>query len=641
VKKFPVTRREFFGFAAAGAAFATIGDVSAETLPPLSVRGSYFGPMRDRLQAAGAKPDKFGNLRGLVACRYRTDPERIARVLPPHLEPDDDPVVLLDWFMILSHPEAFIAFVPGWTYGEADLFVSCKFEGHSCMLPLALILEQDFGRYAGREGQSLRKKEGQVNIDVTGRTVRAWTSRKGELVSAIETEFTDEPSHPLYWMREVGWGWMRADYRLHPDWRQGPIEEDEVAIWRHFGYDAGYPTGMPEERFLERVPRACDVSKTRIVLGDDPLTPFGEFPVREILGVSFGTGGGEGADTREPMAVPRGPDKEMVPTRSNSGRHQVGSVPAEEYARWAFVGKGYDRPVSNNRVWIPEGWPEKASAVTLTDGEVERWRSRSSLDLDPADIADIQLAIDPAKHAATLPPPCRPGDEPIIRILAIRAEASDLTTRPFTELWLLSRCLLEGAPGWYALSHIISWDGDMLFGRETYGYPTKVGEPQMTVDPLQVSLLGRRFMRDFFHATIALPLDDPQPHEADLTVIGLRPSPKDVEPKVRYVTQPWRIEIADSRRARPEEVHLAFPTDPGPANIGTNEPWFDFADGTVVSAATGRGVVRRLPGAVSPASVADLDLSWFRERMDGMTGRAPQSGTYLVGTTTTDDASAS
>jgi hypothetical protein len=39
--------------------------------------------------------------------------------------------------------------------------------------------------------------------------------------------------------------------------------------------------------------------------------------------------------------------------------------------------------------------------------------------------------------------------------------------------------------------------------------------------------------------------------------------------------------------------------------------------------------------------VADLDLSWFRERMDGMTGRAPQSGTYLVGTTTTDDASAS
>jgi len=624
------SRREFFGMGAAGAAFAALGEVSAEELPSVRVRGSYFGPMRDRWLAAGAKPDQFGNLRGLVACRYRTDPERIARVLPPHLEPDDDPVVLVDWFMVLSHPEAFVAFVPGWTYGEADLFVSCRFEGQRCMLPLALILEQDFGRYAGREGQSLRKKDGQVNIDVTGRTVRAWTTRKGRLAGAIETELTDEPSHPLYWMREVGWGWMRADYRLHPDWRQGPIEGEEVAVWRHFGYDQGYPTGMPAEETWDRIPRACDASKTKLLLGDDPLTPFGEFPVREILGVSFGTGG-DGADTREPIAVPRGPNQEMVSTRGNSGRHQVGTVPAEDYERWAFVGKGYDRPVSKNVVWVPNGWPEKTSAMMLTDGEVKRWRSRSSLDLDPADIADIHLQIDAARHSATLPPPCQPGDDPTIRILAIRAETSDFTARPFTELWLLSRCLLEGAPGWYALAHIISWEGDMLFGRETYGWPTKVGEPQMTVDPLQVSLLGHRFMRDFLHATIPLPLEEPREYSSDLTVIGLRPSPKRVEPRVRYVTQPWTIAIGAARAARPEEVHLAFPEEPGPANIGRNEPWFDFAGGTVSSAVVGRGAVHRFPGAVSPASVADLDLGWVRERMDGMTGKAPQAGTYLVG----------
>ncbi len=495
MKKHHVSRREFFGFAAAGAAFTAMGDAFAEPLPPLAVRGAYYGPMRERLQAAGAKPDRQGMLRGLVSCRYHTDPERIARVLPPHLEPDDEPVVMLDWFMILSQPEAFVAFVPGWTYGEADLFVSCRFEGHPCMLPLALILEQDFGRYAGREGQSLRKKDGQVSIDVVGRTVRAWTTRKGKLVSAIETELTEEPSHPLFWMREVGWGWMRADYRLHPDWRQGPIEGDEVAIWRHFGYDEGYPTGMPEERFLDRTPRACDPAKTKIVLGEDPLTPFAEFPVREILGISFGTGGGEGADTREPMAVPRGPDKKLVPTGKNAGRHVVATVSAAEYARWAFVGKGYDRPVTKNRVWVPEGWPERTSAVTLTEAEIVRWRSRESLDLDPAYLVDIELEVSPAKHAATLPPPCEPGDAPRIRILAIRAEASDLTTRPFTELWLLSRCLLEGAPGWYALSHITSWEGDMLFGRETYGYPTKVGDPEVVVDPLHVSLLGRRFHR--------------------------------------------------------------------------------------------------------------------------------------------------
>jgi acetoacetate decarboxylase len=631
VKKFPVSRREFFGFAAAGAAFAALGDASAEKLPPLEVRGSYFGPMRDRYLAAGAKADKFGNLHGLVACRYRTDPERIARVLPPHLEPDDDPVVLLDWFMILSHPEVFVAFVPGWTYGEADLFVSCKFQGHPCMLPIALILEQDFGRYAGREGRSHRKKDGQVNIDVTGRTVRAWTTRKGKLVSAIETELTDEPSHPLYWMREVGWGWMRADYRLHPDWRKGPIEGNEVAIWRHLGYDQGYPTGMPEEKNWDRIPKVCDPSKTKILLGEDPLTPFGEFPVREIIGVSFGTGGGEGADTREPMAVPRGPDKEMVLTRENSGRHQVATVPTTEYAPWAFVGKGYDRPVSKNMVWVPEGWPERTSAAMLTSEEVERWRSRQSLDLEPAFITDIHLEIDGAKHAATLPPPCQPGDDPVIRILAVRAEASDLTTRPFTELWLLSRCLLEGASGWYALSHIISWEGDMLFGRETYGWPTKVGEPQMTVDPLQVSILGHRFMRDFFHATIPLPLDDPRPSSSDLTVIGLRPSPKDVEPKVRYITQPWAVIIGAARSARPEEVHLAFPEEPGPANIGKNDPWFEFKGAKVVSVKVGAGKIRRFPGTIQMAFDVDANLAFLYDRMDGFTGRTPQKSSLLAG----------
>ena len=163
----------------------------------------------------------------------------------------------------------------------------------------------------------------------------------------------------------------------------------------------------------------------------------------------------------------------------------------------------------------------------------------------------------------------------------------------------------------------------------------------MTVDPLQVSLLGHRFMRDFLHATIPLPLDDPRPYSLELTVIGLRPSPKGVEPRVRYLTQPWTITVGAARSARPEEVHLAFPEEPGPANIGKNEPWFDFAGGTVSSAIVGRGAVRRFPGAVSPASVAGLDLSWVRERMDGMTGKAPQAGTYLVGRTQPDGADAS
>ena len=341
MKKYPFNRREFFGFAAAGAAFAAMGDASAEELPPIGVRGSYFEPMRDRYLAAGAKADKFGNLRGLVACRYRTDPERIARVLPPHLEPDDDPVVMLDWFMILSHPEVFVAFVPGWTYGEADLFVSCKFEGHRCMLPLALILEQDFGRYAGREGQSLRKKDGQVNIDVTGSTVRAWTTRKGKLVSAIETEFTDEPATPAVLDARGGLG---LDARRLPPppglaagSHRGGRGRDLAPLRLRPGLPDGFArrgaTGTASATGVRRVRRPRSSS------GDDPLTPFGEFPVREILGVSFGIGGGEGSDTREPAGVPRGPTTRWC-RRGQLRALKVATCPGEDYERWAIRRQG-------------------------------------------------------------------------------------------------------------------------------------------------------------------------------------------------------------------------------------------------------------------------------------------------------------
>ena len=129
---------------------ALSGAGSAEQLPPEAVRDSYFGPLRERLLAYGAKPNEEGALWAKAVCRYRTDAERIRRMLPPHLEPD-------------------------------------------------------FGRYAGRAGQMLRKKDGLVNIDISGNKLRAWTTRKGRLLSAMETEVADEPAHPMYWMREVGW----------------------------------------------------------------------------------------------------------------------------------------------------------------------------------------------------------------------------------------------------------------------------------------------------------------------------------------------------------------------------------------------------------------------------------------------------
>jgi hypothetical protein len=213
----------------------------------------------------------------------------------------------------------------------------------------------------------------------------------------------------------------------------------------------------------------------------------------------------------------------------------------------------------------------------------------------------------------------------------VRAESSDFSTLPFTELWLLTRCALEGTPCWYALSHIVSWDGDAFFGRETWGWPTKVGEAEMTVDPLQISLFGRRLRRDFLHAVLPLELDTAGPWQDRIEVLGLQTAPKYAVPPRRLVAQPWELTIGDQRRVELAHVRLEFPNDPGPARIGFNEPWFEFAGCRLTGAVAGVGRVRRYPGRISAADTEGISDSWIRDRFDGITGQVPQKGGYLVG----------
>ena len=37
----------------------------------------------------------------------------------------------------------------------------------------------------------------------------------------------------------------------------------------------------------------------------------------------------------------------------------------------------------------------------------------------------------------------------------------------------MSRCLRQGREAWYALAHLVGPEGDVVFGRETFGYPSR------------------------------------------------------------------------------------------------------------------------------------------------------------------------
>jgi hypothetical protein len=481
----------------------------------------------------------------------------------------------------------------------------------------------------GREAQELHKKEAhELGLELIGDTVRAWVGRRGQLLSAIETVVLDEPAHPLFWHREVGYGWLKHKYRLHPDWSQGPIDGEVLFMEPNIGGRVdGFPTGMAEAapEIAHLLPRACDVSRTKIDLGVlSPINPFCEFPVREILGVSFGLCDIFGAvradrldapaDRASKLHIPRGPVKAPAAPPRNS----TSPVNERAFEPWALSMNGYDRPITKGVTWAPAGWPEKSTALKLSSAELDRYRSRESLEFDPVELFDIHLEIDQAMHAKTLPPLAEPGNKPIIRILGASVERSDVSTVPFDELWLLGRCVMDGAPAWYGLSHIVSWDGDVLFGRETVGYPSKHGELQMDFDPLLATIQGRRLHRTFYQATVPLSLEPVTTGEESFPFLGIQILPPGSGSIARWVRSRFEIRLDEGRTARPEEVKLRFPTEPGPGEIGRPDPWFEFSGGRVVSAAAGRGGMRRSRGRIV-GTLDDLTSArYLCDRMEGV-----------------------
>jgi hypothetical protein len=91
---------------------------------------AYDRTLHERWVALGAVPNAQGMLVLTVVARYRSDPERTARIIPPPLEPDPSGEVLLDWVVMIPEPGKVDTFMPGPTYAESDIFVSVMDEGH-------------------------------------------------------------------------------------------------------------------------------------------------------------------------------------------------------------------------------------------------------------------------------------------------------------------------------------------------------------------------------------------------------------------------------------------------------------------------------------------------------------------------------
>ena len=536
-------------------------------------------------RAFGEGPIRLQRLRA----RFETDPDRIAHILPVPLSSVGGPDVWLEY--VRAVPEERSLIEPG-PFAGAALRVEVEHDGERGWFEPLHWSRHEWGRLLAREYLGLAVKEADVLLETGRSQVRASVRRHGMLLHQLEASRTDEAADLAGVPADLPT--FVYDYRLDADWRRGLLGSSEVGLLRIPADKQGAP---PQQAKQESASHQCDatsaVFKFPTASAADPVI---ELPVKRVVSIQF---------EESPVAPVGGPQRPVA----------VATVPAKDFAPSSFA--RYDRPVSNRQTWKPTGWHETATAWKLSRNETSAYAARKELRLGPLDMVDIRLASRTGRRPNILPPPCVGAMQQVLRILALRVEASDLSPVPFSEAWLLAYCVVGRARGWYALSHIVGEGGDLTFGREVFGYPSKRGRVDVITTLQDFVVEGRRLGRQCCLGQGAVRGMATGVSLSRLDVIGLRPrsllsnaGPADL------ISQRWHYQGRFYHVDRPS-LTVTLPEQPANGLPFASDPWhelgpFETSSASVIVDAT----MQRGPGQVL-AQAPDF-LPFYAERCDGV-----------------------
>ncbi len=543
-----------------------------------------------------------------LSVRYRTDPKRIARLLPPLLTADVLPDILIDYLWVAGRGLSPLSGDNDEEFGWFTLQAAARYGRRRGMVVLGLITDHEFGRIQAREFLGLPAKPGNVSLSVDGKTLRASCSRDGRTVQRLETSVTNRRAHPLALPGSTGFGSFVFRYAPGVDSSKAVIDPP-VELWR---VGASAPTASkPDaaEGAEENAARACDISRTKFTWGPSAWADAEvALPVREFVGAAYQELTGKGA----------------VEWRHNESRREQVFLAKADPSRFAPWGLSrYDRPFSFAKEASRAARTKIFVAGKLSPAELSTYRSREEDALGPMSLVEFRLSIDPELHAEVLPPGCEPGRRPLLRLLVLRAEKGDFSRRPFQEAWLFAYCRVEGRPRWYALSHVAGEGGEVLLGRERFGYPTVGGRISMGVSPDGFNISGSRQGREFVRGAGSFRSFSTGLSLSRIHVVTLRTGPfrPNTPPKAELIEQTW---FYQGRRhyADPRSIELTFPGEPGSRSdaFGPSRkasPWFELTALRVVSTAAMEDAhMQRGPGRIVQV-VPDFE-PFYRERCDGV-----------------------
>ncbi len=221
----------------------------------------YVKTLREvrRLQQLYAAP-AFEQFRGLSAT-FRTDPEVIAAILPPPLEPADEPIASagVSWIGRSNTLQPF---------GAGGLNVRCRYEGIVGDYPVTMPMSTDSAVVFGRELYGEPKKVADIRVrrdgdEITGTIERygvAYIEIRGRVAGRLRAGESRETSRFYF------------KFMPAPDGRG--FDNDPVLVRvRHTG----------RTRLVERL-------EGELLLRESPHDPVADIPVRELLGLTYSEG---------------------------------------------------------------------------------------------------------------------------------------------------------------------------------------------------------------------------------------------------------------------------------------------------------------------------------------------------------------
>ena len=486
------------------------------------------------------------------------------------------------------------------SFGWSGIFVTARHGETRGLLPVGMWTSDEWGCINAREFLGLNVKHAEVGLEIDGKTIRARVRRHERALHRLETALEDsvagESPQPALERRDI----FTYLYRLNPNWAEGPLGAGPVDFASIRG-DASAESDASSESNVApaRAPaqQACALDQT-VFQWDyaSPLDPAIEFPVEEILAAGF-----EKNSAGSPL----------VDLRGRTAPRPRAQVQPKDFGPWGLL--NYDRPVTNEEPWRPQGWRDAATAYRLSDDELTAYREREELRLGSVNIVDIQLVTEREAFLEALPPQFQPGLR--LRMLALRIGENDLTPAPFDEVWLFAYGLLENRPLWFALSHIVGPGGELTFGRETFGYPSKRGDVSVVTTPIDFSVLGRRNERDFCYSEGTFQGFSTGTSLSQMDIVCLRSgSFRDADPAGELIAQQWYFQ---GQRSFVDRSSLVIDFPAAEAAAAQSDPWFEFNPFRVVSVTVMQhGRMQRMPAEV--AAQTQGISRYYLDRCDGV-----------------------